>query len=170
MNGGTDMAPDAPVWVRLFFGRNPKLTLIRLICLVATSFLVFGFVLIPIRVSGLSMYPTYKDGKINFVNQLAYRWKKPARGDVVAVRQLRDNRAVLLKRIVGLPGERVRVDGGRVYINGNLLNEPYARVKDGLSKEEMTLEDDQYFVVGDNRHISILGPVYEHYIIGKVLF
>ena len=162
------VTPDcAPLWMRIVFGRNPKRTLIRLVCLVASSFLIFGFILIPIRVSGFSMAPTYKDGQVNFINHLAYRWKKPARGDVVAVRIVDDKSVVLLKRIVGLPGERVRVDCGRVYINGRLLSEPYAHVKNGLSKDEVNLKRDEYFVVGDNRPISILGPVPRYFILGK---
>ena len=156
--------------MRLVFGRNPKLTLVRLVCIVSVSFVLFRFVLIPIRVSGFSMFPTYKEGKVNVVNHLAYRWKKPQRGDVVALRIPEENNIVLLKRIVGLPGERVQVVDGKVFIDGEPLDEPYARTKDGLSRREVTLGPDECFVVGDNRRISVLGPISERYILGKVLF
>src|SRR5258706_6563553 len=112
---------EPPLWMRVVFGRYPKRTLIRLTCLVVTTFVLFRFVLIPIRVSGFSMLPTYKEGRVSVVNHLAYRWKRPQRGDVVAVRLPEENNIVLLKRIVGLPGERVRLDHGRVLINGKLL-------------------------------------------------
>ena len=158
------------MWMKVVFGRNPKRTLVRLICLITVSFVLFRFVLIPIRVSGLSMLPNYNEGKVSVVNHMAYRWKKPQRGDVVAIRIPEEHNIVLLKRIVGLPGERVYVDEGRVFINGTPLDEPYARTKDGISRNEVKLGPDECFVVGDNRHISVLGPVSERYILGKVLF
>ena len=170
---GTTTSVDSPLWRRLVFGRRPKRTLLRLSCLVVTTLLVFPFVLIPIRVSGLSMYPTYRDGRINLVNHLAYRWKKPQRGDVIAFRLPEEGNVVLLKRIVALPGERVRMREGRVYIAGELLPEPYLNIKGIKSAPptgEFTLEEDEYFVTGDNRGHSILKRIPEHYILGKVLF
>src|ERR1051326_9386456 len=74
------------VWLAFVIGRNPERTLIRLVLLVAASFVIFGFVLLPIRVEGPSMLPTYKDHRINFVNRLAYIFHEPKRGDVVAIR------------------------------------------------------------------------------------
>jgi signal peptidase I len=172
MNAAIATTSNAPWWMRVVFGRNPKRTLVRLLCMILVSFVLFRFVLIPIRVSGLSMWPTYKEGKVSLVNHLAYRWKKPQRGDIVAIRIPEDPNVVLLKRIVGLPGERVLVKKGRVYINGELLTEPYTtKTKDGQSiRREVTLDEDQYFVIGDNRPISILGPILDQQILGKVLF
>jgi signal peptidase I len=157
--------------MRVVFGRDPRRTFIRLLCTVAGTVILFRFLFIPIRVSGLSMYPTYREGKVNFVNHLAYRFKKPQRGDVVAVRIPGDDHAVLLKRIVGLPGERIAVWKGRVWINGELLAEPYAKNLQGASsRRELLLADDECFVIGDNRRISILGVVNERHILGKVMF
>jgi len=62
--------------MKVVFGRNPKRTLVRLICLITVSFVLFRFVLIPIRVSGLSMLPNYNEGKVSVVNHMAYRKKK----------------------------------------------------------------------------------------------
>ena len=170
MNGTVASPGVSSLWMRVVFGRSPRRTLIRLITLVSISFVLFRFVLIPIRVSGLSMLPTYSEGRISFVNHMAYRWKRPQRGDVVALRLPYENNVVLLKRIVGLPGERVRVADGRVFINGHLLAEPYAKKTDGLSFREVELAPGECFVVGDNRRISVLGPVPERFILGKVLF
>ncbi len=161
----------------MIFGRNPKRTLIRLVCLVTLSIVLFRFVLIPIRVSGLSMAPTYKDGKVSLVNHLAYRWKKPQRGDVVAFWYVPD-RVVLLKRIVGLPGERVQILQGHVYVNGQMLEEPYARLQNksllGPSPpprtDPITLKPGEYYFIGDNRPISVYGMVRESLILGKVIF
>src|SRR6185503_5386569 len=97
----------------------------------------------------LSMYPTYRDGKISVVNHLAFAWRKPQRGDVIAFRDVRED-AVLLKRIIGLPGERVAVRKGKVFINGELLeDEPYVKEKGTPNQKEIALEEDEYFVMGD---------------------
>jgi signal peptidase I len=159
--------------MRFIFGRNPRRTLLRLTSLVILSLILFRFILIPIRVSGFSMLPTYRDGKVNFINHQAYRWAKPKRGDVVAFRVPEEGNVVLLKRIVGLPGERIRVREGKVYINGELLAEPYVYPKGrpgGSTRREIKLRDDEYFVMGDNRGISVFREIPQHYIIGKVLF
>lgn len=171
MNGA--VTNPSPLWMRMVFGRNPKRTLIRLVCLVVLTLVVFPLVLIPIQVSGLSMYPTYRDGKVNFVNRLAYRWKAPQRGDVVAFRLLPEN-MVILKRIVGLPGERVKVFRGRVSINGEILQEPYANINtktaNPVSRENVVLDKDEYFVIGDNRNNTFSATVRLRDLLGKVLF
>lgn len=157
--------------MRFVFGRNPKRTLARLICLVTVSFVLFRFILIPIRVSGRSMAPTYNDGKVNLVNHLAYLWRKPKRGDVIAFWFLPDN-VVLLKRIVGLPGDQVEIMRGRVFINGTMLEEPYAKLgKRPPSRDEaIALDPDEYYVIGDNRDITVFGRIPGNLILGKVLF
>jgi signal peptidase I len=122
------------------------------------------------------MWPTYVDGKINLVNHLAYCWTNPRRGDVIAFRQAPN--VVLLKRIVGLPGERVRIEEGHVLVNGALLNEPYAKININNqratttlpSRSEIKLHRDEYYVIGDNRGITVLGPISVGSILGKVLF
>ncbi len=156
----------------MVFGRNPKRTLARLVGMVATTIVVFPFFLIPIRVSGLSMLPTYRDGRVNFVNRQAYRWKKPQRGDVIAFRLPEEGNVVLLKRIIGLPGEKVLVVDGRAYIDGTPLSEPYAQIGKNPPSMGRALElgNDEYFVIGDNRAISVIKRIPEHYILGKVIF
>jgi signal peptidase I len=159
--------------MRWVFGKNPKRTLFRLVFLVVICLVLFRVVLIPIRVSGFSMYPTYRDGKVNVVNHQAYRWKKPKRGDVIAFRFPEEGKdVVLLKRIVGLPGERVMVVKGRPFINRQPLSEPYAIYGKNppSSQKEITLRPDEYYVMGDNRSISWFRQIPEHYILGKVVF
>src|SRR5438552_17818694 len=111
----------------MLIGRRPARTLARLIVLILVTFVLFKFLFLPIRVVGNSMVPTYHNGRINFINRLAFRWHGPKRGDVVAV-QLDKIRLVLLKRVVGSPGERIAVRTGRVVMNGRTLAEPYANV------------------------------------------
>ena len=93
---------DKHSWVRtIIIGRNPKLTLIRIVFLVVACFVVFKFILLPIRVDGPSMLPTYRESSVNFVNCLAYLNHEPKRGDVVAVRY--SGRSIMLmKRVVSM--------------------------------------------------------------------
>jgi signal peptidase I len=157
-------------WGRILIGRRPARTLTRLIVLILVSFVLFKFLFLPIRVVGNSMVPTYRNGRINFINRLAFHWHGPKRGDVVAV-QLDSSHLVLLKRVVGLPGERLAVREGRVVVDGRTLDEPYAKVSESPpSQSEIVLGPDEYFVIGDNRDISAYGAVHQHEFIGKVVF
>jgi signal peptidase I len=157
-------------WGRALIGRNPTVTAVRLVLLVVVSLVAFKLVLVPVKVTGRSMEPSYRDGRINFMHLLAYRTREPQRGDVVGI-QFEGSRLILLKRIVALPGERVSVRDGRVYINGESLDEPYARGADiPPTREEVLLEPDQYFAIGDNRDDSAYGLVRRNEIQGKVLF
>lgn len=123
--------------------------------------LVSKFVLVPVRVSGISMLPTYHDHEVNFVNRLAYLRHQPQRGDVVAIRlspalstRLEAPHAMLLKRVVALPGETISFSGGHIYINGKLLEEPYETLECFWNIPSITLGPDEYFVVGDNRTMA----------------
>src|SRR5215510_6886513 len=117
---------EPPWWRRLLIGRRPKRTLVRIVVLVITAFVLSRFVFLPIRVDGGSMLPTYKEHGVNFVNRLAYLFHEPRRGDVVAIR-LAGPSIMYMKRIVGLPGETVTFHDGHVFIDGKLLNEPYVK-------------------------------------------
>ncbi len=166
----------SPLWSRLIFGKNPNITLLRIFILTMVSIVVFKFILLPIRVTGDSMFPTYKNGQVRFANRLAYLRHSPERGDVVAV-DYQGQRVLLLKRIIGLPGERFHVFNGEVYINGELLSEPYAHGKIpgptgtglGMTRETINLGPTEYAVIGDNRPISEGFFKYRQQIVGKVL-
>ena len=78
---------------------------------------------------------------------------------------------MLLKRVVGMPGERVALRSGHVLVNGTILEEPYAKGSElPPTQGELLLQDDEYFVIGDNRDISAYGTVHKHEMIGKVVF
>ena len=162
-----------PHWFRVIaVGRNPKVTAIRIVVLVLVCVVLFHFILLPVRVQGISMLPTYKDGSINFVNRLAYVWHEPQRGDVVSVRYAGVH-LMLLKRIIGLPGETVEFDHGTVLINGQPLNEPYEKTPGRWTLPPEKLGTDQYFIVGDNRTMApqyhTFGRVERFRIVGKIL-
>jgi signal peptidase I len=158
---------------RFVFGQNPRRTAVRVLVLAAVSFITFRWVLIPIRTEGSSMLPTYTPDKLHFVNRLAYGAGGPARGDVVAI-QMAGPHVLYVKRVVGLPGERVAIAGGQVQINGTALTEAYVRHRRPWDVPEVTLGPREYFVVGDNRGMSVgdhdFGRVQVDRILGRVVF
>jgi signal peptidase I len=99
-----------PAWVA---GRRPRRTFLRAAVLVLAAVVVFRWVLIPVRGAGISMTPTIADGQLVLVNRLAYRLRSPRRADIVAVR-LAGRSIVYVKRVIALPGERLRIRAGIV--------------------------------------------------------
>ncbi len=161
---------------RIIMGKSPRRTLERAGILVLVSFLLFGFLLLPIRITGISMEPTYRDGSINLVNTLRFRFRQPRRGDVVAIK-LAGRRVMLLKRIVGLPGDRLAFRKGILTINGQPFLEPYIephRKRPRWDIPEVKIGLDEFFVVGDNRlippRVHYHGRVKSYRIIGGPLF
>jgi signal peptidase I len=141
---------------RLVYGTSLRRTLVRAGVLAAVCLVTFKFVFIPARVDGGSMAPTYSNHGLNLVNRMAYLSKSPQRGDVVAIR-LREtgHSIVLMKRVVGLPGETIGFQHGRVTVNGVRLEEPYVKLPSDWNMEPVTCGPDEYFVVGDNRSMPI---------------
>ena len=160
-------------WIQtVLIGRNPKRTAIRIVILVVVCLLVFNrFVLVPIRVEGLSMMPTYHDHRINFVNRLSYHFHEPHRGDVVAIRTSGIS-IMYMKRVIGLPGETVAFHQGRAYIDGQPLDEPYISWKCDWELPTRQLGPNEYFLVGDNRSMPAsdhtMGVASRGRIVGKV--
>jgi signal peptidase I len=155
------------------FGRHPRRTAVRVLVLATLSFVIFRWVLIPIRAEGISMEPTYKSGSLNLVNRVAYRYRKPERGDIVAIK-LAGPHVLYVKRIIGLPGERLSIVQGQVYINGAPLEEPYVRKRLPWDVPEVALTSREYFVIGDNRGMRAadhdFGRADVSRILGRVIF
>ena len=167
--------PASPGWLRIvLIGRNPKLTLVRIVVLIALVLLCRAYVLLPIQIKGPSMLPTYQENGINFVNRLAYLKSEPQRGDVVAIRFSGES-ILLMKRIIGMPGETVEFRNGQVFINGEKLDEPYLATNypSNWDIPPETLKPGWYYVVGDNRtmpeQFHTKGEASRARIIGKVL-
>jgi signal peptidase I len=135
-------------------GRSPRTTLLSAAVLSSTAIIMFGWMLLPLRLSGISMLPTYEDGTFNFANRAAYWIREPARGDVVAIR-MAGAHAVYVKRIVGMPGERIEIVRGTVTVNGEPLVEPAVVRRAPWSMAPVTVGPDEYFVIGDNRSMTI---------------
>lgn len=138
----------------ILIGRSLGKSLIRGLCLAVLLLAGSRFLLVPVRAHGISMMPAYEEGQIILVNRLAYRFSPLRRGDVVAI-TLKDGAAVLVKRIIALPGERVRIDDGQVFINGAPLDEPYLRYVIPWNMEEGAVAADEVFVIGDNRSMKL---------------
>jgi signal peptidase I len=161
-------------WLRtILIGRKPGFTLVRIVVLVTTTFVVFKFVLLPpVRITGPSMLPTLRENSIHLVNRLAYLRHEPRHGDVVSIR-FAGNSITYMKRIVGLPGETVAFSSGRLFVNGKPVDEPYVKSRCHWEMEPRKLGPDEYFVVGDNRSMPIevhdLGVATRDRIVGKLL-
>lgn len=155
------------------FGDHPRRTAVRVLVLAATSFVTFKWLMVPIRTEGSSMLPTYSPDRFNIVNRLAYVAESPSRGDVIAI-ELAGPNVLYVKRVIGLPGERVSISDGFVNINGAALPEPYVKFRRPWRVDEVTLGPREYFVMGDNRGMSIgdhdFGRVEASRILGRVIF
>lgn len=124
-------------------------------------FLIRSFLVQPFLVSGLSMVPNFSDGDYLLVDEVTYRFRQPERGEVVVFRYPKEESVYFIKRIIGLPGERVQLKGGKVaifneeYPDGLALDEKYlpggaTTAGDG----EFQVPSNNYFVLGDNRAFS----------------
>ncbi len=137
---------------------------------------IFVFLYQPVRVEGTSMLPHLEDHDRLFINKFVYRFTAIQRGDVVVFHYPRDPEKSYIKRVIALPGDRLRIDRGDVIVNGRPINEPYVpeEYRDAKSMSEMTVPAESYFMMGDHRSISSdsreFGPVARDLIYGKAVF
>ncbi|MCL4254833.1 MAG: signal peptidase I, partial [Anaerolineae bacterium] len=127
---------------------------------------------------GRSMEPTFVEGQRLIISRVNYMVGEPQRGDILVFNspQSDSDDPSLIKRVVGLPGELVEIRDQEVYINGERLDEPY--IKEPCTRQcrdrQWQLENDEYFVMGDNRNVSndsrAFGPIKHSAIIGEALF
>ena len=134
----------------------------------------------PYIVSGNSMYPTFKNGEYLVVDQLTYRFAEPQHGDVIVFRFPNNPSQFFIKRIIGIPGETVRIENGKLFIARGEdearveipVAEPYAG-PGGFESKTLALGDNEYFVMGDNRSASLdsrsWGPLSRDLIRGRAL-
>ena len=162
-----------------FIGELAKIVLISLAIIIPIRY----FLVQPFYVKGASMEPSFYDSEYLIVDEISYRLETPKRGDVIVFRYPRDPQQYFIKRVIGLPGEKIQFKNGDVYIynnefpNGFILKESYlpADLKTySLDEEPITLKDKEYFVLGDNRYASkdsrSFGAVNQSFFIGKVLW
>lgn len=143
---------------------------------IVVSFFIILFVYQPVKVEGGSMEPGLEDQERIFINKLVYRWEKIERGDIIVFRYPRDPRKSFIKRVIGIPGDQVRISYGHVYINGKPQEEDYVPLEyaDSRSYPMTIIPPGSYFVLGDHRSMSNdsrdFGPVQRSYIYGKAVF
>jgi signal peptidase I len=160
----TPALPMVAVWVR------------DLLVSLAISAFIIIFLYQPVKVEGTSMMPGLEDQERIFVNKFVYRWEPIQRGDIVVFRYPRDTSKSYIKRVIGVAGDRVRIESGQVYVNGQALDEDYvpSDYADARSYPEIKVPPKSFFVLGDHRTMSNdsrdFGTVNERYIYGKAVF
>jgi signal peptidase I len=171
-----DSAPIAPAPPPAARTSGIGLWLRDLLVSAAASVLIITFLYQPVRVEGTSMLPRLEDRDRLFINKFVYRIASIERGDVVVFHYPRDPEKSYIKRVIALPGDRLRIDHGRVWLNGQPQSESYVPLmdEDTRSLAEIVVPDDNYFVMGDHRSISSdsreFGPVERSLIYGKAVF
>jgi len=129
------------------------LDIIETLFLAVVLFVGINAISARVRVDGFSMRPTLEDGEFVLVNKMSYRFGEVSRGDIIVFHFPVNPAEDLVKRVIGLPGDHVLVQGNQVFVNGQLLNEPYI-AQPPLYSGEWTVAEDQLFVLGDNRNNS----------------
>lgn len=155
--------------------------LVYVMLVLSLSALLRHFVIQRTLVDGHSMESSLNDKDQLWIDKISYRIKTPKRFDIIVFPYKYDKETYYIKRIIGLPGESVRIQGNTIYINGEPLEENFGKEAmdedtEGIAKEEILLSEDEYFVLGDNRNHSTdsrsedVGPVKRTEIIGRAFF
>lgn len=152
-------------------------TSIYLLVVLIVTYLIIYYVGQRTEVEGSSMEPTLQDGDNLIVDKISYRFHDPERFDIIVFPFQYEQDTYYIKRIIGMPGESVRIDwDGNIFIDGELLEEGYGReviLDPGRAEEEILLGEDEYFVLGDNRNNSTdgraerVGNIHRDNIIGR---
>ncbi|TSC68178.1 MAG: signal peptidase I [Parcubacteria group bacterium Gr01-1014_66] len=150
--------------------------------MIGVAFAVRFFVAQPFVVNGASMSPTFVHKEYLIIDELSYFLREPERGEVVVFRYPRSPWQYFIKRIIGLPGETVEIKNGKIHIinnnelpQGSVLQEPYLASHAGETYPDLivSLQSDEYFVLGDNRSQSsdsrVWGPLGRQFLVGRVL-
>ena len=148
----TQEVPSAPPAEEVHWGRI-LLDILETVVLAVVLFLGINAVSARVRVDGSSMIPTLQNGEFVLVNRLAYRLGETERGDIIVFRSINEPDLDLIKRIIGLPGDRVEIREGQVSVNGQPLSEPYIAAPPRYGGE-WDVPEGQLFVLGDNRNDS----------------
>ena len=146
-----------------------------MISLAISAFIII-FLYQPVKVEGTSMMPSLDDQERIFVNKYVYRLEPIQRGDIIVFRYPRDPSKSFIKRVIALAGDSIRIEGGEVFVNGQVLEEDYvpSAYADQRSYSEIVIPPHSYFVLGDHRTMSNdsrdFGPVDVGFIYGKAVF
>ena len=143
----------------------------KIILLALVIFLVASIVVGSFRVDGESMEPSLHNGQYLLVNEMVYHFHPPQRGDIIVFHSPNNPGKDFIKRVIAIPGDTVEIRDGQVYINGEVIEEPYISEPPNYTYPPTQVGEDEYFVLGDNRNHSsdshIWGMVPRENIIGK---
>lgn len=153
----------------------PFLEVFEILAVVLISiYVIYGFIAQPFLVQGASMEPNFSSGDYLLVDEATYRFREPERGEVIVFKNPSDTSQFYIKRIIGLPGEEVVVNDTDVRVDGESIDESYLVEFDFEGQYIFELDDDEYFVMGDNRSQSFdsrsWGPLGDNLIVGVVRF
>ena len=137
-----------------FFPAMNRQYLFRILLVAVFAYIFFSFICLPFRIKGHSMEPTYMNGDFNFCFRLRYVFSKPERHDVVAIR-LSGEKVILLKRVVALEGEVVKIQKGALFVNDKKIDETYVRYQSDWNLSPRKIHKNHVYVVGDNRGVPI---------------
>ncbi len=143
--------PQPSIWTGLGTALRE---LVETLLLTLIIFLLIRFAVQNFRIEGFSMEPNFHDGEFLLVNKLVYMLHPPERGDVIVLKYPPVPSRDFIKRVIGLPGDRIEIINGKVYINGDALDEPYPLNEGSYNYGPVTVGPDEYFVLGDNRNNS----------------
>lgn len=148
--------------------------IVETIALTILIFLAIHFTVQNYQISGPSMQNNLHSGQFVLVNKIAYLFHAPERGDVIVFHEPDNPSRDLIKRVIGLPGDKITLDGTNIWVNGTQLDEPYITEKYNPGANTITVPPKDYFVLGDNRPISedsrFFGVVPKDNIVGKAAF
>ena len=164
--------------MRNFFVSFVEILEVALIA-VGTVFLIRSFLIQPFLVSGSSMVPNFSDGDYLLIDEFTYRFREPQRGEVVVFRSPESGSTFFIKRIIGLPGERVDIKSGKIFVVGKNKTEEFLLEEDYIPSDVLTkggagleLGGGECFLLGDNRSYSFdsrsWGPLHRENIVGLV--
>lgn len=155
-----------------------KIVVISLVIIIPIRY----FLIQPFYVKGASMEPNFYDHEYLIIDEISYRFKQPQRGDIIVFRYPKNPQEYFIKRVIGLPGEKVQIKNGEVVIynqanpDGYVVNENYLNPDTktySLNEDIITIGDNEYFVLGDNRNSSkdsrSFGAVNASFITGRVI-
>ena len=147
--------------------------IVEIIALTLLIFLAIHFTIQNYQIDGPSMQNTLHTGQYVLVNKVAYLFHAPERGDIIILQEPDQPGRDLINRVIGLPGDTIKLDGTNVWVNGTELNEPYITQKSNPGANTLTVPANEYFVMGDNRPVSedsrYFGFVPKDYVVGKAI-
>lgn len=148
----------------------------HILMIIIILFISCSLILKPIKVKGNSMYPVITDGDWVLINKIAYKFHEPKREDIIVFKLKSHNSKYIVKRVIGLENETVEIISSKVYINNYEIHEPYVTYLSNDHFYRRLIPLDHFFVLGDNRKVSVdsryeeIGFIDKENIIGKIIF